>query len=436
LRPVRADAASTELKLLTEHRDDLVRTRTQTVNRLHAIMTLLVIGGAPRSLTADTAATLLRRVHPAESVTMTRRLIAVDLVAEIRRLDKRISTATEHITTRVTSTESTLTVIPGIGELTAGKILARTGPVTRFANEAHFAAYAGVAPREVSSGDVIRHRLNRGGDRQLNYALHVIALTQISMKSSPGRVFYDRKRTEGKSGKEALRALKRRLATVVFRILLADHARVAVGPAGQSGTTLKSSATGSHPDTSSSDKSLTGPTTKELIYVTPRPERRLRGHGGIKPLPRRRDHRHLTATEREEVSRGIAAGRSIRTIAASLRRPHSTISREIARNGGRSAYRAGAADLAATARSKRPKVTRLRERPVLLRVVKAKIALDWSPEQIAAWLKLTYPGDVTMRLSHEAIYRSIYYEYRRELDRGTAQHLRSGRTIRRPRRGK
>ena len=162
----------------------------------------------------------------------------------------------------------------------------------------------------------------------------------------------------------------------------------------------------------------------------------LRGHGGIKPLPHRRDHRHLSATEREEVSRGIAAGWSIRTLAAALHRPHSTISREIARNGGRSAYRAGAADLAATARSKRPKVTRLRERPVLLRVVKAKIALDWSPEQIAAWLKLTYPGDVTMRLSHEAIYRSIYYEYRRELDRGTAQHLRSGRTIRRPRRGK
>lgn len=93
----------------------------------------------------------------------------------------------------------------------------------------------------------------------------------------------------------------------------------------------------------------------------------LRGHGGIKPLPQRRDHRHLSATEREEVSRGIAAGWSIRTLAAALHRPHSTISREIARNGGRSAYRARAADLAATARSKRPKVTRLRERPVLLR---------------------------------------------------------------------
>ncbi|WP_170192049.1 transposase [Rhodoglobus vestalii] len=218
-------------------------------------------------MTADTAATLLRRVHPTESLTMTRRLIAVDLAAEIRRLDKRFTTATERITTRVTGTQSTLTTIPGIGQLTAGKILARTGPVTRFTTEAHFATYAGVAPREVSSGDVIRHRLSRGGDRQLNYALHVVALTQISMKSSPGRVFHDRKRSAGKSGKEALRALKRRLTTVVFRTLIADHARLAVGPAGYSRTARQSSVTGSHPDTGSSDKSLTGPTAEKHIHA-------------------------------------------------------------------------------------------------------------------------------------------------------------------------
>lgn len=126
---------------------------------------------------------------------------------------------------------------------TAGKILAGTGTgtvtvtVTGFASEGHFAAYAGVAPREVSSGDVVRHRLSRGGDRQLNYTLHTIALTQISMRTSPGRIFYDRKRSEGKSSKEALRALKRRLATVVFRTVVADHTRLVAGPAGQSGTT-------------------------------------------------------------------------------------------------------------------------------------------------------------------------------------------------------
>ncbi|WP_426996966.1 IS110 family transposase [Pseudarthrobacter sp. N5] len=254
LRPVQSDAAASELKVLTEHRDDLVGARTQTVNRLHAIMNLLVMGGAPRNLTADAAAALLRRVRPIESLTATRRLIAADLVAEIRRLDKRITTATAHITTRVTDTQSTLTAIQGIGQLTAGKILARTGTVTRFATEAHFAAYAGVAPREVSSGDVVRHRLSRGGDRQLNYTLHTIALTQISMRTSPGRVFYDRKRSEGKSSKEALRALKRRLATVVFRRMIADLDRQATGPAGHQGTTQQSGVTGSHPDTGSFGK--------------------------------------------------------------------------------------------------------------------------------------------------------------------------------------
>ncbi len=150
----------------------------------------------------------------------------------------------------------------------------------------------------------------------------------------------------------------------------------------------------------------------------------LRGHGGIKPNIPRRNHRHLTQLEREEISRGVAAGLSQRGIAAALGRSHSSISRELARNGGRGAYRATAAEQAARMRTKRPKLTRLKQRPALLHVVKAKLILGWSPEQIAAWLKLAYPGDPAMRLSHEGIYRSIYYVYRRELDRGMSQHLR------------
>lgn len=124
----------------------------------------------------------------------------------------------------------------------------------------------------------------------------------------------------------------------------------------------------------------------------------------------------------------------MRKIAAALNRPHSTISGELTRDGGRLAYRAAAAEHAAGIRVKRPKVTRLKERPALLQVVRAKLELDWSPEQISAWLKKNYPDDHSMRLSHEAIYRSICHVYRRELDRGTFQHLRSGRTVRRPRR--
>lgn len=162
----------------------------------------------------------------------------------------------------------------------------------------------------------------------------------------------------------------------------------------------------------------------------------LRGHGGITPGVPRRNHRHLTHQEREEISRGVAAGLSVRRISAALGRSHSSISRELARNGGRAAYRATTAEQASRARMKRPKPTRLKQRPALLQIVTSKLILGWSPEQIAAWLKLAYPEDPVMRLSHEGIYRSIYYEYRRELGRGMSQHLRSGRTIRRPRKAK
>lgn len=268
LRPVRAHAASVELKVLTEYRDDLVRTRTQTVNRLHAIMNLLILAGAPRQLTADIAAKLLRRIHPTDELATTRRMIATDLIAEVRRLDKRITTVTERLTLRTVATDTTLTVIPGIGSLTAARILARTGNIERFPTENHFAAYAGAAPREVSSGDVKRHRLSRGGDRQLNYALHVIAITQIAMTASSGRVFYDRKRGEGKTKKEALRALKRRLATVVYRRMLTDSRQKRADPARQPGTTPTSRVTGSHPTTSSSEKPLTEPTTNQPNQTT------------------------------------------------------------------------------------------------------------------------------------------------------------------------
>lgn len=194
---------------------------------------------------------------------MTRQMIAVALVGEIRRLDKRITATGERITVKSAATGTTLTTIPGIGSLTAAKILARTGAIERFTTDAHFAAYAGVAPREVSSGDTIRHRLSRGGDRQLNYALHVMAITQIAMCKGQGRAFYEKKRGEGKSKKEALRALKRRLATVVYRRMVNDAQRKTADPAGQAGTTPLSNATDSHPTIGSSEQSLTGPTNNQ-----------------------------------------------------------------------------------------------------------------------------------------------------------------------------
>jgi transposase len=224
---VRFDELAMALRALTEHRDDLVKARTQTVNRLHVLLADLIPGGAPRELSADAAAGLLRRVRPRDVLGATRRRLAADLIAEVRRLDARITATGEQITTAVRASGTTLTELFGIGGLLAGKILARVGSIHRFGSAAAFASYTGTAPIAVSSGDVVRHRLSRAGDRQLNYALHVMAITQIR-RDTAGRAYYRRKRAAGHGHKEALRCLKRRLSDVVYRQLLHD-ARVLTG---------------------------------------------------------------------------------------------------------------------------------------------------------------------------------------------------------------
>ncbi|MCD2198233.1 transposase [Actinomycetospora endophytica] len=159
---------------------------------------------------------------------------------------------------------STLTQLHGIGDLTAAKILARVGDVRRFRSAAAFASYTGTAPIEVSSGDAVRHRLSRAGDRQLNCCLHVMAISQIR-RESPGRDYYQAKRAAGKGHKEATRCLKRRLCDVVYRQLLHDaELGDGAGPGGHQGATRESSAAGSTPTTGSSDKSLPGPATDTL----------------------------------------------------------------------------------------------------------------------------------------------------------------------------
>ncbi|MDT0264561.1 IS110 family RNA-guided transposase [Jatrophihabitans lederbergiae] len=221
LRAVQIDDAIAALRAVTEHRDDMVRARTQLINRLHAVMVKLVPSGLARGLSAEAAAEALRRVRPRDSLGRTLRTIAADLVTELRRLDRRIAEATQTLRDAVTASGTTLTALLGIGDVVAAKMLARTGPVGRFASSAAFASYCGVAPIEVSSGDVVRHRLSRAGDRQLNYALHVMALSQIRY-DSPGRSYYQRKRAAGKNHKEAMRCLKRRLTDVVYRTMTND----------------------------------------------------------------------------------------------------------------------------------------------------------------------------------------------------------------------
>ena len=155
--------------------------------------------------------------------------------------------------------------------------------------------------------------------------------------------------------------------------------------------------------------------------------------GGVQQRPPQRAAQSLTAAEREEISRGVAAGDSSRAIAKRLGRAPSTVSRELARNGGRSRYRAQRADAAADRRAARPKPCKLIAAPRLRAVVEAKLGLCWSPEQIAGWLQMTYPDDATMRISHETIYLSLYVRRRGALPGELRRCLPTGRAMRYPR---
>ena len=171
---------------------------------------------------------------------------------------------------------------------------------------------------------------------------------------------------------------------------------------------------------------------RALGFAAPSVAEFIRNAGGIRPKPTCRSLRQLSLPEREEISRGLAAGESLRCIAHRLSRAPSTVSREIARNGGRRTYRALRADKAARVRALRPKPSKLATDPLLRMIVEDKLAQKWSPEQIAGWLARHYPDRSEMRVSHETIYRSLYVQSRGALRRELMRHLRSGRTVRRP----
>ncbi len=155
--------------------------------------------------------------------------------------------------------------------------------------------------------------------------------------------------------------------------------------------------------------------------------------GGMRPRTRRRSARSLTLAEREEISLGIAAGRSVRSIALRLGRAPSTVSRELRRNGGRDDYRASRADKAAWDRAYRPRICKLARRRALARLVAAGLKLQWSPEEIAGWLRRTYPGDENRQVSHETIYKTLFIQARGALKKELLAHLRQTRAMRRPR---
>lgn len=197
--------------------------RTQAVCRLHRLLAELTPGGMRRELSANKAQALLARIRPAGDVSQVRMHIARDHLADIRALDARINYIGGQIAVLVAASGTGLTGLFGVGPVIAGRILAEVGDVARFASKDAFASYSGTAPIDVSSGDQIRHRLSRAGNRRINHALHMMAVTQIRYATTPGRLYYEQKRREGKTPKEALRCLKRRLSDLVYRQILADQ---------------------------------------------------------------------------------------------------------------------------------------------------------------------------------------------------------------------
>jgi transposase len=224
LRTVTVEDQTTILRLLAERRDDLAHERTRILNRLHGLLRELIAGGAPAGLSADMAAALLRTVRPAGTTDACRRDLARELLADLRRIDRRLKDNHTQARQALAATGSTLTDIHGLAVILAAKILGHVGNITRFPSADHFASYTATAPLDASSGNQRRHRLNTGGNRQLNAALHTIAVCQ-ARDPGPGRVYYLRKINEGKTPAEARRALKRRLANVIYRRIVADQRR-------------------------------------------------------------------------------------------------------------------------------------------------------------------------------------------------------------------
>ena len=224
LRTVVLEDHTAVLRLLAKRHHDLVAHRTRAVCRLHTVLCLLVAGGLSRRLSATRAAAELRRIRPADQVGIERRRLAVELLTEVRAADRDLAALKARIVSAVDASSTTVTDVFGVGPVMAAYLLGYSGDVRRFPTAGHYARYNGTAPIEASSGPRVRHRLNPRGNRQLNHALHIAAVTQAAHET-PGRAYYLRKQAEGKTKKEALRPLKRRISDAVYRQLLADITR-------------------------------------------------------------------------------------------------------------------------------------------------------------------------------------------------------------------
>jgi transposase len=258
LRQVVIDDTTVALRLLVDRRDQLGRSRTEVVSRLHHLLLELVPGGAKKFLSAQQARALLNTVRPRDVVGKTRRWLASELIHELVTIDKKIKVANQELTELVASTGSRLQELHGIGPSGAARLIGDIADIGRFTSRARFASWNGTAPIDASSGDQNRHRLSRAGNRRINRVLHIMAVVQLR-NDTEGRRYYRRKLAEGKTTMEAMRALKRRLSDVIYRQMAADAKRLVTGPGGHMGATLQSSAADPNPWIDTSEKSHPGP---------------------------------------------------------------------------------------------------------------------------------------------------------------------------------
>ncbi len=263
LRPVVNDEQLAVLRVLVDRRRALGEDHTRMISQVHHLLLELIPGGAKKDLSAAQAKALLAKVRPRDAAGKARRRVAAELIGDLERIYQRSKAADKELKELVAATGSSLMDLHGIGPSGAARLLVEVGDITRFPDRDHFGSWTGTAPIDASSGDQVRHRLSRGGNRQINRVLHIMATVQLRHPTE-GRAYYDRRKADGKTSMEALRALKRRLSNIVYRSMVDDAITHTVagsrtGPGGQTGHGSDSSATGSHPSAGSSDKPLPGP---------------------------------------------------------------------------------------------------------------------------------------------------------------------------------
>jgi transposase len=287
-RQVTADDHAAVLKVWAKRHRDLGRARNQVACRLHAVICELVPGGISKEITAAKAAAVLERAEPSGAVETARCELAAEFLEDLRRLDVQMRETKKKLAVVVKAAGTTLTEIFGVGPVVTATVIGDVTDVSRFPGRDHFAAYNGTAPIEVSSGNRKIYRLSRRGNRRINHAIHMAAVTQIRHRHSDGRSYYDRKLAEGKTHKEALRCLKRRISDAIFARLQADARRAAAaagmrGPGGQPGNDSDASAAGSHPG-----NQLFGQATPEPATTLRPPGRRPRSRPAPAPKKTRK----------------------------------------------------------------------------------------------------------------------------------------------------